>query len=187
MSGGRIIVISGPSGVGKTTLYKRLLHEHPQQLSLSVSATTRNPRPDEKEGMDYYFISKKEFQKKIEKNEFVEWAIVYRNLYGTLKSEIIRIIDEGKNCLLDVDVQGGMSIKRAFPDSHMIFITPPNVSELKKRIMKRNADNPDVMKIRLENAISEMNYKSFYDYNIINKDLEKAYRELKILVLKIIE
>jgi guanylate kinase len=183
----KIIVISGPSGVGKTTLYKRLLKEFPDKLDFSISATTRQKRENEVDGVDYYFISKENFEKLIKEDAFVEWAKVYENYYGTLKSEIERISDKNKWCLLDVDVQGGMNVKRVYPESHLIFILPPDMDELKRRIIERNLDSEKEIAIRLSRAEEEMRYSSFYDYNIVNDDLERAYRELRSLVLKIIE
>jgi guanylate kinase len=184
---GKIIVISGPSGVGKTTLYKRLLAEFNEPLSFSVSATTRKPRPYEKDGLDYYFISREDFQSKIESGEFIEWAEVYHNFYGTLKTEINRIIHDGKNCLLDLDVQGGMNIKKNYPDSSLIFIAPPSLDELKKRISARNEDKPEVILVRMEDALHELSFKDHYDHIIVNDNLEHAYLELKETVLETIE
>ncbi len=186
MKKGKIIVISGPSGVGKTTLYRKILDKYQESIAFSVSATTRPQRSGEKEGKDYFFISKDEFKNKIENNELVEWAIVYKNLYGTLKSEVERIINSGKNCLLDVDVQGGMNIKRIFPESSLIFISPPSINELKKRIKKRKSESLGSIHTRMENAVSEMNYSDKYDYIIINNILEKAYDDLETLIMKII-
>lgn len=186
MKKGRIIAISGPSGVGKTTLYRRLLDEFSGELGFSVSATTRNPRGSEKNGEDYYFITKEDFEKKIQENAFVEWAQVYQNYYGTLKSEILRIIHEGKNCLLDVDVQGGTNIKKAFPESTLLFIAPPSLDDLRKRIESRNLDKPEVIEVRMREAIHELSFKDHYDKIIINDELEKAYQELRGLVLRVI-
>lgn len=186
MKSGSIIVISGPSGVGKTRLYKRLLADLPQSLQFSISATTRSPRINEKDGVDYYFIGREEFDKKIGNNEFVEWADVYGNCYGTLKSEILRIRDKGKNCLLDVDVQGGMNIKSILPESVLIFILPPSMKELRRRIMERKTDDKKTIRIRLKTAAMEMGCVKSYQYTIINDDIETAYKELKGLVLRII-
>ncbi len=180
-----IIVISGPSGVGKTCLYKRLLSDF-ESLQFSISATTRSPRPNETDGVDYYFISREEFLKKIKNNEFVEWAEVYGNYYGTLKTEIKRITDTGKNCLMDVDVQGGMNIKKSIPESVLIFIIPPSMKELKRRIMERKTDDRKTIQLRLKTAIKEMGYEKNYQYSIINDDIDKAYLELRTLVKSLI-
>jgi guanylate kinase len=186
MKRGRVIVISGPSGVGKTCLYKRLLSEMSDTLQFSISATTRTPRANELNGIDYYFMNKDEFKEKIKKNEFVEWAEVYGNYYGTLKAEIDRITNCGKNCLLDVDVQGGLNISKALPQTNLIFIFPPSMKELKRRIMERNTDDKKNIKIRFKNARKEMSFSGVYQYHITNDDFERAYRELKELVLKLI-
>lgn len=182
----KIIVISGPSGVGKTTLYKRLLEDFKDKLAFSISATTRPPRETEKNGYDYFFIEKEKFDKLIEEGAFIEWAKVYNHYYGTLKSELERISKEGKWCLLDVDVQGGLNIKKIYPESKLIFIEPPSLEELERRITKRSLDRKKDIKKRLNTAIKEMNYKKFYDYNIINDDLENCYKKLKEIVFHII-
>ncbi|MFN4217360.1 MAG: guanylate kinase, partial [Brevinematales bacterium] len=174
MKQGGIIVISGPSGVGKTTLYKRLLAEFPEKLAFSVSATTRSPRPGEVDGIDYYFYTREAFEKAIKEGKFAEWANVYGNYYGTLKSELEKIMKSGKTALLDVDVQGGMSIREAFPESYLIFILPPSLEELKERILKRCSDNPETIKRRLQQASHEMEMAPFYDLCIENKNLEEA-------------
>lgn len=177
---GKIIVISGPSGVGKTTLYKRLLKEFSDKLAFSVSATTRHPRAGEVEGVDYYFLSPEEFQRMIDHHEFVEWEEVYDHLYGTPKTEITRITKkEGKHCLLDIDVHGGIHIKHSYPESHLVFISPPSIDTLQERIRTRNQDDPQEMESRLKNALHELNYANKYDHIIINQDLEAAYKDLK--------
>ncbi|URA10236.1 guanylate kinase [Thermospira aquatica] len=174
-----IVIISGPSGVGKTTLYKRLLAEFPERLAFSVSATTRKPRPGEVHGVDYYFYTREDFEKAKENGEFAEWAEVYGNYYGTLKSELEQIMSEGKTALLDVDVQGGMSIKKAFPEAFLVFIKPPSIEELRKRIQKRCSDDPETIERRLKQASEEMKKADFYSVQIENRDLEEAYQYLK--------
>lgn len=186
MKAGKIIVISGPSGVGKTTLYKRLLSEMPDRLEFSVSATTRHPRAGEKDGVDYYFVSEARFREMVAKDELVEYAKVYDNYYGTLQSEIERISNDGKYCLLDLDIQGGKNIKATHPESILVFIMPPSLDELKSRIVSRNQDRPEQIETRLAKAMEEMYGKEKYDYQIVNDNLENAYNELKELVQKII-
>lgn len=186
MKAGKIIVISGPSGVGKTTLYKRLLSEMPDRLEFSVSATTRHPRPGEKDGVDYFFVSEARFKEMVKNDELVEYAKVYNNYYGTLQSEIERITNAGKYCLLDLDIQGGKNIKKTHPESILIFIMPPSLDELKIRIMNRNQDRPEQIETRLAKAMEEMSGKEKYDHQIVNDKLEKAYGELKATVQKII-
>ena len=186
MKAGKIIVISGPSGVGKTTLYKKLLAELPDQLEFSVSATTRKPRPGEKDGVDYHFVSGERFREMVDNGELVEYARVYGNYYGTPQSEIERISGAGKYCLLDLDIQGGRNIKKTHPESILIFIMPPSLDELKSRIVSRNQDRPEQIETRLAKAMEEMSGKERYDYQIVNDKLDTAYAELKKTVLKII-
>ncbi len=181
----RVIVISGPSGVGKTTIYKRLLVELEDKICFSVSVTTRPPRKNEVEGVDYYFVSKEEFDKLRKNNEFVEWALVYGNYYGTLKSEIDRIL-KNKSCLLDVDVQGGMNVKKVIPESFLIFIKPPSIEALKQRLLSRGLDNVEEIKKRIKFAKNEMKYSRYYDVIIENDDLEKCYSRVKSEVLRVI-
>jgi len=187
MSTGNIIVISGPSGVGKTTLYKKLLIEFKDKIVFSVSATTRKPRHNERNGTDYYFLEEEEFLNKIEKKEFVEWAKVYHHYYGTLETEIERIIMAAKNCLLDIDIHGGMNIKKIFPSSRLIFILPPTIEELKKRIIGRNSENSESFNTRIDRALKELEYSDKYDYCIINDDLERAYKELVLIITDILK
>ncbi|MCX7883347.1 MAG: guanylate kinase [Brevinematales bacterium] len=183
MTKGKIIVISGPSGVGKTTLYKKLLAEFPERLAFSVSVTTRPPRPGERDGIDYYFYSREQFEQAKNRGEFAEWAEVYGNYYGTLKSELERIMASGKTALLDVDVQGGMSIRKAFHEAYLIFILPPSFEELKERILKRCSDNPEAIRRRLHQAREEIKMASLYDLCIENKNLDEAYASLRSAVL----
>ncbi len=183
---GKILVLSGPSGVGKTTLYKRLLSELPAELDFSVSMTTRPPRAGEKDGSDYRFVDSPQFEKKIRAGEMAEYATVYGNLYGTPKSEIARIARSGKSCLLDLDVQGGMNILKSYPESVLIFISPPSLDDLKSRITARNQDQPEQVAIRMAKAMEEMSFKKRYHYVVVNDNLERTYHELKTLILKVI-
>lgn len=179
MSGGKLIVISGPSGAGKTTLYKHILNDFKDTLGFSVSATTRMPRPGEKDGVDYFFIDRKEFDKRLKEGYFVETATVHGNFYGTPKSEIDRILNSGRNCLLDIDVQGSRSIRKLYPEAVHIFILPPSVDELIRRLKSRATDSGKVLETRIANAVKEMEYRNEYSVVIVNDDLEKAYLELK--------
>lgn len=183
---GKLIVISGPSGAGKTTLYKRLLKELASRLDFSVSATTRPIRPGEEDGVDYRFIAQEEFEKMIAGGDFVEYATVHGNFYGTPKSEIDRILKSGKNCLLDLDVQGSRSIKKLYPESVHIFIMPPSVEELIHRLHSRDTDHGEILDARIRNAIVEMKYKHEYPLRVVNDDIERAYAELKGIVEKLL-
>jgi guanylate kinase len=174
----KLVIISGPSGAGKTTIVKHLL-ESRLNLSFSVSATTRSIRGNEKDGEDYFFLTVQEFEKKIENNEFVEWEQVYKDLfYGTLKSEIERIWANGGNVLFDVDVKGGISLKKKFGNNAIaIFITPPSVEELENRLVKRATDSQEKIKMRIEKANEEMELANQFDTIIVNHQLDRAKKE----------
>jgi guanylate kinase len=175
---GKLVIISAPSGAGKTTIVKHLL-DSGLNLSFSVSATTRAPRGNERDGVDYFFLTVKEFKKKIENNEFVEWEEVYKDLfYGTLKSELERIWAKGSSVLFDVDVKGGVSLKKKFGiDSIAIFIMPPSVQELENRLVKRAFDTPEKIKVRVEKAYDELKLANQFDTVIVNHQLDKAKEE----------
>lgn len=175
---GKLVIISAPSGAGKTTIVKHLL-ESGLNLSFSVSATTRPLRGNEKNGVDYFFLSVHEFKKKIENNEFVEWEEVYKDLfYGTLKSELERIWSDGKNVLFDVDVNGGISLKKKFgTDSIAIFVMPPSVEELENRLVRRGTDTREKIRLRVEKAKEELNLANQFDTIIMNHQLDKAKEE----------
>jgi guanylate kinase len=175
---GKRVIITAPSGAGKTTVVKHLL-DSGLNLSFSVSATTRAIRGDEKDGEDYFFLTVQEFKKKIENNEFVEWEEVYKDLfYGTLKSEIERIWTSGKNVLFDVDVKGGISLKNIFGTNAIaIFIMPPSVVELEKRLFNRGTDTVDKIRIRVEKAKDELKLANQFDTVIVNHQMDKAKEE----------
>jgi len=176
---GHLVVFSAPSGAGKTSLITMLRKEYPE-LEFSISATTRPLRGAEKNGVEYFFLTKDEFEKKIKNDEFVEHKTVYGNLYGTLKCFIDDALKEGKNVLFDVDVQGGIAIKEKYPDDVvMIFIYPPSLEILKKRLELRGTDSAEVIENRLKFAKIEMEKMKEYSYNIENDSLEAAYKELK--------
>ncbi|MDF7826446.1 guanylate kinase [Pontiellaceae bacterium B12227] len=187
-----MIVVSAPSGCGKSTLCDRLVDEFPKIIS-SVSCTTRAPRGEEKDGEHYFFLSKKEFKERIKQGEFLEWAKVHGNYYGTLEDTVLYAMEEGNHVLLDIDVQGAKQlreslvrldprhpIRRGFTD---IFISPPSMEELEKRLRGRGTDEEKVILKRLENAAGEMESAKEYSFQIINDDLEKAYHELKTVIL----
>lgn len=181
---GKCVILCAPSGSGKTSIAKYLL-QHPElNLEFSVSATTREMRPGEVNGKDYYFLTVDEFKRKIENDEFIEWEEVYQGVYyGTLKSEIERIWKDGKNVLFDVDVEGGISLTKCFGEKALaIFIQPPSVEELKKRLRKRGTENEEKIKQRIEKAAKEMEYAKWFDTIVVNDDLEKAQKEVYMYV-----
>lgn len=183
----KIIVISGPSGVGKTTMYKRILEEYKDQLSFSISATTRDIREFEEDGKDYYFLSEEKFKSFIANDCFIEWEKVYNNYYGTLKSEIYRIWNEGKCCLLDVYVCGGLHIKKTFGDQTcLIFIAPPSIKELESRIRSRGFNDEESLQRRLSNAKEEIKQKDFYHFVLENREIDETVSELKKIIESIL-
>lgn len=175
---GKLVIISAPSGAGKTTIVKHLL-ESGLNLSFSVSATTREIRGQEKDGVDYFFLSVEEFRKRIANDEFVEWEEVYKDLlYGTLKSEMERIWSEGKHVIFDVDVKGGITLKNKFLlNAIAIFVMPPSVEELENRLIKRATDSPEKIKMRVEKARMEMSLANQFDEVIVNHELDRAKKE----------
>lgn len=183
---GEIIAVSAPSGTGKTTIIKNILKKFPQ-ITFSISATTRPKRVVEKNGVEYFFISEKEFLKKIENNEFVEWEKFYDYYYGTFKSTIEENINSGISILLEIDVKGALSLKSIYPESHLIYIKPPSFEELVKRLSERKTENKDDFKKRIERAEMELNHTNKFDYVIINKDLNKAIEETSELINKILK
>ena len=182
---GEIIAVSAPSGTGKTTIIKNILKKFPQ-ITFSISATTRPKRIVEKNGVEYFFISEKEFLKKIENNDFVEWEKFYDYYYGTFKSTIEENINSGISILLEIDVKGALSLKSIYPESHLIYIKPPSFEELVKRLSERKTENKDDFKKRIERAEMELNHTNKFDYVIINKDLNKAIEETSELINKIL-
>jgi len=180
---GKLVIITAPSGAGKTTIVKQLLDKE-LGLEFSVSATTRHLRGEETEGKDYYFLSVDEFRKRIEQNDFVEWEEVYKDhFYGTLKSEIDRIWAKGKHVLFDVDVRGGIKLKKIFGNrSIALFIMPPSVDELKKRLIKRGTDEPAKVTTRLAKAEEELKFANQFDNIIFNDQLDKAIVEASVIV-----
>lgn len=177
---GIMFVVSAPSGTGKTTICEKILQRLPD-IKMSVSHTTRKPRLGERNGFDYYFIEKETFEEMIKNDEFIEWAEVYGNLYGTSKKVIDELIKTGNDILLDIDVQGAKSIKKNYPDSVLIFIIPPSLEELEKRLLKRNEDK-EVIKKRLERVSQEILQYEYYDYLVINDYLEKAINDIVCII-----
>ncbi len=172
----KVIIIAAPSGAGKTSITRHLLKSLSGKLAFSISAATRQPRNNEKNGVDYYFISAGEFRQRIDNNEFVEWEMVYEGkYYGTLKAELERIWNEGKSPLLDVDVQGGIHVQQQFPGSSLsLFIEPPSIEELRKRLEKRGTETPESLQARINKASYELSFKGHFDKIILNDKLETA-------------
>ncbi len=184
---GKIIVICAPSGTGKSTLINRLKADHPS-LEWSVSCTTRPIRANEVNGKDYHFISKEEFEKQIIENQFIEWAKVHSNYYGTSNVFVSKGLAEGRVMLFDLDVQGADSMKKIYgAKAVVIFIEPPSVEELEKRLRLRGTDSEQVILERVANARRELARKHDYDFLILNDDVEKAYHALKAAVERILK
>jgi len=179
---GRLFVFSAPSGSGKTTIVKAVMAEY-KELVFSISATTRANRLNEKDGIDYFFLDENSFKELIEKNEFIEWERFYDYYYGTLRSFVESNINDGKSLVLEVDVKGALKIKSEYPNSVLIFIAPPGIEELKKRLSLRNTESEEDFHKRIERAELELSFKDKFDYVILNYDLNSAKQN----VLEIIE
>ena len=179
---GVLLVISSPSGTGKTTICKKLL-EYDKNLHLSVSVTTRKQRKNELEGVDYYFRSKKDFLILKSKNAFIENALVFENHYGTLKSEVLKQLDNGIDVLIDIDWQGTRQITKAMKGNLIkIFLLPPSINELKKRLSRRNSDSMKEINFRMSKALKEIKHYDEYDYVLVNNNLENTFKHIvKIL------
>ncbi|MEM9076792.1 MAG: guanylate kinase [Bacteroidota bacterium] len=186
--GGKLIIFSAPSGSGKTTIVRHLLKQPELNLAFSVSATSRSPRGEEKDGVNYYFMSTKEFKQHIKNDDFLEWEEVYRdNFYGTLKSEVERLWAEGKNVIFDIDVVGGLRIKKKFPEETLaVFVKPPSVDELKIRLKKRSTESEDKINMRVAKASVELATAPQFDKIIKNYDLDIAFKESHKLVAEFV-
>ncbi len=183
---GKILIISAPSGSGKTTILKRVLAETPE-VTYSVSATTRKPRNNEVHGKDYFFVSEEEFLKGIKEGAFVEWEKVYDYYYGTYKNFIFDIINQGRHILLEIDVKGALNIKSQFPESVSVFIIPPDIETLRQRLQNRKTESEADLKKRLDLAVHELQERDKFDYRVVNAELDTAVKELHDLILKIIK
>jgi len=183
MEKGKCIIFSAPSGAGKTTIVHHLLKQN-IPLEFSISACSRAARSNEKEGVDYYFLSPEAFQEKIQNNEFIEWEEVYPgHFYGTLRSEIERIWEAKKAVIFDVDVVGGLNLKKQFgPQALAVFVQAPSIEELKKRLQERSTDSPEKIQLRIAKANKEMQYAASFDLVLINSDLEQAFEKAEKLV-----
>ena len=181
---GVLFVISGPSGVGKGTICQRLIAQN-SNLVCSVSATTRSPRQGEVNGVNYFFISEEEFLSQIDKNCFLEWAEVFGNYYGTPKAEVEALLDQGKDVILEIDVQGAMQVKTACPEGVFVFILPPGLEELKKRITLRGSETKESLLCRVNKAEAEMALADQYHFKVVNDDLETAVARVEALIAKV--
>jgi len=179
---GILLVISSPSGAGKTTLARRLAERH--DVHFSVSYTTRAPRPGEVDGKDYHFVSNDEFMRMANAQEFAEWAVVHGNRYGTAIATVNRAIEKGTDCLFDIDYQGGRQIRQKWPnDSVLCFILPPSIAELEHRLRQRATDSEETIALRLAVAHKELFHYADYDYLVVNDRLEQAYDELRSIYI----
>lgn len=172
----RLIIVSAPSGAGKSTICKAILERVPD-LKLSVSYTTRKPRHVEVDGVDYFFVDEKTFHGMREKGKFAEAAMVHGLWYATSREFIEKILNDGKDVLLEIDIQGAMNLKKIYPDSITIFIAPPSLKELENRLRGRKSETEESIKKRLENARQELKSKDFYEYIVVNKNLEEAVKD----------
>ncbi|WP_017300593.1 guanylate kinase [Nodosilinea nodulosa] len=175
---GRLIVFTGPSGVGKGTLLRSLRHRYPM-LKLSVSATTRAPRPGEVDGQDYFFVSREAFLAMVERGELLEWAEFAGNLYGTPKSEVLKEIEAGHWVILEIELEGARQVRETFPNALQLFVLPPSIEELESRIRLRGKDADDAIERRLQRALVEIDAAPEFDRQIVNDDLEVALQQLE--------
>ncbi len=178
---GVLLVISGPSGAGKGTICKALLEKH-KDIYLSVSATTREPRAGEVHGVNYFFKTKEEFLQKVEEGDFLEHAEVYGNYYGTPKSSVQKMLDEGRDVILEIDIQGALKVKENCEEGIFIFILPPSMEELKQRIIKRGSETPESLMTRFKSAYKEINYISKYNYAVVNDEVDTAVAKLEAII-----
>lgn len=176
-SKGILIVVSGFSGAGKGTIMKRLLEKY-DNYALSVSATTRNPRPGEEDGREYFFKTVDEFEKMIAKDELIEYARYVDNYYGTPRDYVERQLEAGKDVILEIEIQGALKVKEKFPDTLLLFVTPPSACELKNRLVGRGTETMDVIEFRLRRAVEESEFMEKYDYLMVNDDLEECVDEV---------
>lgn len=180
---GRLIVFTGPSGVGKGTLLRSLRHRYPM-LQLSISATTRAPRPGEIEGQDYFFVSREAFLAMVERGELLEWAEFAGNLYGTPKAPVRQAVDAGQWVILEIELEGARQVRNTFPDALQLFVLPPSIEELEHRIRQRGKDADEAIARRLQRAIVEIEAATEFDEQIVNDDLEVALQQLETAIFK---
>lgn len=178
---GLLIVISGPSGVGKGTIVKQLLKITPD-LKLSVSVTTRKPRPGEEEGVSYYFRSPEEFQRMVEAGELLEYAQFVNGFYGTPRRFVEEMLEKGHDVVLEIDIKGAIQVKERLPNGTYIFVLPPTMEELENRLTRRQTEAAEAMRQRLQVALDELNYLPLYDYQLVNDDLDLAVRKVQAII-----
>ena len=177
---GVLIVLSGPSGAGKGTICKELISRG--DFWISVSATTRSPRNGEVEGKNYYFVTKEDFVKRINGGDFLEYAEVYGNYYGTPKSKVLEALDNGNDVILEIDIQGALKVKETYPGGVFIFILPPSMEELKQRIIKRGSETRESLMTRFKSAYQEINYVSKYNYAVVNDTVNEAVTKIESII-----
>lgn len=178
---GNLFVISGPSGAGKGTLLSKVIERIPDAW-VSVSATTRNPRPGEEEGVHYYFLDTDHFLELVNHDGFLEWAKVHDNYYGTLKESVLEHMKAGEQVILEIDVQGALQVRNVIPEAHLVFIEPPSLEELERRLRSRGTESDDVISSRMKTAEVELAQKMEYDIQVVNDDLEQAVNELTAVI-----
>lgn len=179
---GILIVLSGFSGSGKGTIMKELMRRYSEQYALSISATTRNPRPGETDGVEYFFRTKEEFESMIERDELIEYAKYVENYYGTPKAYVEEQLAAGKDVILEIEIQGALKVKDKFPDTVLMFVTPPSAEELKKRLVGRGTEEMSVIESRLSHAVEEAQGIESYDYLVVNDDLDECVEEVHSII-----
>ena len=179
---GILIVVSGFSGAGKGTLMKELMRKYPENYALSISATTRGPRDGEVDGREYFFLSREKFEKMIANNELIEYAKYVENYYGTPRAYVEKMLDEGKDVILEIEIQGALNIKKKFPDALLVFIVPPTAKDLKKRLIGRGTESAEVIEKRLRRAAEESDGMDSYDYIVVNDDVDTCVEDLHSLI-----
>ena len=179
---GILVVVSGFSGAGKGTIMKRLLEEYPDNYALSISATTRSPRPGESHGREYFFVSEEEFEEMIREGELVEYARYVNNYYGTPKAYVMEQLEQGRDVILEIEIQGALKVKEAYPDTLLLFVSPPDAGELKKRLVNRGTEDEAAIDSRLSRAFQEAQGVEQYDYFVINDDLEECVQEVHSII-----